>query len=293
MRSRTSTGVIVGLLLGVPASSTAATDAPRALDVLAFVVVEDEHQDGYDRSLFAEGVDDDGNGCDTRVEVLIRDTLDLPQIDPFGCHVLAGRWLSVYDDVTTTDPTLLDIDHVVALKEAWDSGAWRWGDQRRDDFANDLLDVRTLRAVTRVANQSKGDADPSNWLPPNEAFVCQYLADWIAIKVRWGLSMDQSEAGRIRNVLTERCPDQTIAPWPATAPWTPTLLSASVTTTTAAPVAIQPLVSGTCDASYPDVCIPPAPPDLDCGDVSYRRFTVLPPDPHGFDGDQNGVGCEG
>ena len=71
------------------------------------------------------------------------------------------------------------------------------------------------------------------------------------------------------------------------------LLATSATPTTTVPVTIQPLVSGTCDASYPDVCIPPAPPDLDCGDVSYRRFTVLPPDPHGFDGDQNGVGCEG
>jgi len=277
MRSRTSTGVIVGLLLGVPASSTAATDAPRALDVLAFVVVEDEHQDGYDRSLFAEGVDDDGNGCDTRVEVLIRDTLDLPQIDPFGCHVLAGRWLSVYDDVTTTDPTLLDVDHVVALKEAWDSGAWRWGDQRRDDFANNLLDVRTLRAVTRVANQSKGDADPSNWLPPNEAFVCQYLADWIAIKVRWGLSMDQSEAGRIRNVLTERCPDQTIAAWPATAPWIPTQSATTLP-------AIQPIVAET-NVYYANCSEARAAGDapLYRGDAGYRSA---------LDRDGDGVACE-
>ena len=65
-----------------------------------------------------------------------------------------------------------------------------------------------------------------------------------------------------------------------------------------APAAQEPAVvegppaGGGCDPSYPGVCIPPAPPDLDCGEVGFRRFQVLPPDPHGFDGDNDGVGCE-
>jgi len=96
-----------------------------ALAVLDFIRVENEHQDGYDRTLFAEGFDVDGDGCTTRAEVLIRGTLVLPQVDPFGCQVAAGEWLSVYDRVTVTDPALLQVDHVVALDEAWDSGAWR------------------------------------------------------------------------------------------------------------------------------------------------------------------------
>ena len=74
------------------------------------------------------------------------------------------------------------------------------------------LTPERLRAVTSSVNLSKGDKDPSNWLPPVN--VCGYLSDWIAIKLRWGLSMDQSEAGRIRNVITDQCPDLTIAPWP-------------------------------------------------------------------------------
>ncbi len=147
-----------------------------------------------------------------------------------------------------------------------------------------------MRAVTAASNASKGQADPSNWLPPNEAAVCAYLADWVAIKARWRLSMDQSEAGRIRNVLTDRCPDQTLAPWPATDPWIPTLTAVATTAVSQ----IQPAIGlGACDPSYPDVCIPPAPPDLDCGDIEFRRFTVLPPDPHQFDGNADGVGCEG
>jgi hypothetical protein len=93
------------------------------------------------------------------------------------------------------------IDHVVALKEAWDSGAWGWEAERRSAFGNDLEDVRSLRAVTGSVNQSKSAADPSNWIPP-------------------------------------------------------------------------------------------APPDLDCGEISLRRFDVVPPDPHDFDRDGDGVGCE-
>jgi hypothetical protein len=219
--------------------------------------------------------------------VLLRDAIGVAQTIE-GCEVFAGEWLSIYDGITVTDPGGVQVDHVVALKEAWDSGAWEWSPQRRSDFANDLDDDRTLRAVTGAVNDAKGDADPSNWIPPNETAVCGYLADWIAIKARWQLSMDQSEAGRIRNLLSDRCPDQTIAPWPATAPFIPQL--AAVPTTVVPQV--QPAV-GACDASYPDVCIPPAPPDLDCGDIPHRRFIVLPPDPHNFDGNHDGVGCEG
>ncbi len=206
----------------VSPTTSAVPGTQRALDVLALITVENEQQAGYQRDLFAEGLDVDGDSCATRDEVLIRETLVTPQVDPSGCGVLAGQWLSVYDGVTVTHPAVLEVDHVVALKEAWDSGAWQWDVARRAEFANDLVDARTLRAVTAHSNASKGQADPSNWLPSNEAFVCTYLADWIAIKARWELSMDQSEFGRIGNVLGERCPDQTIAPWPTTQPWTPT-----------------------------------------------------------------------
>lgn len=104
--------------------------------------------------------------------------------------------------------------------------------------------------------------------------------------------MDQSEAGRIRNQLTYRCPDQTIVPWPPTEPWVPDAGSGTGSPSATATVGVLPLLATPCDPAYPGVCIPPAPPDLDCADVSFRRFEVLAPDPHNFDSDGNGIGCE-
>ena len=267
--------------------STTVPGSLLALDVLALITVENEQQAGYDRDLFAYGDVVDPYGCRTRARVLIRDSITPAQVAFPGCAVIAGDWLSMYDGVMWSDPAELEVDHVVALKEAWDSGAWGWTAERRSAFGNDLEDPRSLRAVTGSVNQSKGAADPSNWIPPNSDFVCTYLSDWISIKARWGLSMDQSEFGRIRNLLTDRCPDQTIAPWPDTPPAGPPVTQPPVEVATPP----QP-PTGNCDPSYPTVCIPPPPPDLDCGDITFRRFTVLPPDPHRFDGNNDGVGCE-
>lgn len=252
-----------------------------ALDVLASIPVQAEQPSGYDRDLFGYPTIIENN-CDTRAKVLVRDSLTPAQVDPFGCAVVAGDWLSVYDAVIWSDPAELQIDHVVALKEAWDSGAWNWSAERRRAFANDLTDTRSLRAVTAGVNLSKGDRDPSNWLPPDSGFVCEYLADWVSIKARWSLSMDQSEHGRIRNLFNGICSGQLIKPW-GLAPHNSGDPTTTTTTTT--------VPSGNCDPSYPTVCIPPPPPDLDCADVPHRNFVVLQPDPHRFDGNKDGVGC--
>ncbi|MFZ9628612.1 MAG: HNH endonuclease family protein [Ilumatobacteraceae bacterium] len=194
------------------ATTPADTDPrPLALDVLAAITIENEHPDGYARDLFEHWIT--RNGCTTRESVLIRESLTYPQVDAVGCTVVAGDWLSVYDGAAWTDPSDLDIDHVVALKEAWDSGAWAWSAERRRAFANDLTDIRSLRAVTDNVNQSKSDADPSNWMPPLRTFWCTYLGDWVAIKARWQLSMDQSEWGRIKNLLGDECPGWRIDPF--------------------------------------------------------------------------------
>ena len=204
--------------------------ANDAKSVLASIKVENEYKSGYRRSLFVHWSDLDGNGCDTREEVLKRDSISKPQVDPYRCYVVAGDWYSKYDGKTLSDRSDVDIDHVVALKEAWDSGAWAWSMSQREAFANDLTDRRTLIAVTDRVNASKSDKDPSNWMPPLKSYWCTYLGDWISVKARWGLSMDQSEFGRIKNLLASDCSTLTIAGWGAV----PTLADLPTTSVNAA-----------------------------------------------------------
>lgn len=185
-----------------------------ALALLQTIRVENEYQVGYDRALFEHWRDIDGDGCDSRDQVLKRDSISLPQVDPVNCDVIAGDWVSPYDGARWSNPSDIDIDHVVALKEAWDSGAWAWSAAQRKAFANDTSDSRTLLAVTDSVNQSKSDKDPSNWLPPLQSYTCTYLGNWIAVKVRWNLSMDSSEYGRIKNLLQSTCISLNIAPIP-------------------------------------------------------------------------------
>jgi hypothetical protein len=185
-----------------------------ALALLQTIRVENEYPVGYDRALFDHWRDIDGDGCDSRDQVLKRDSISLPQVDPINCNVVAGDWVSPYDGARWSNPSDIDIDHVVALKEAWDSGAWAWSAAQRKAFANDTSDSRTLLAVTDSVNQSKSDKDPSNWLPPLQSYTCTYLGNWIAVKVRWNLSMDSSEFGRIKNLLQSTCSSLNIAPIP-------------------------------------------------------------------------------
>jgi len=184
-----------------------------ALQLLNTIVVMNEYSTGYDRDLFKHWIDADGDSCNTREEVLIAESLTPAQVDAFGCKVIEGDWLSPFDNVAHTVPTGLDIDHMVPLKEAWDSGAWAWTPLQRQLFANDLSDRRPLIAVTAGVNRSKGEKDPSNWLPPNSAYLCTYLSDWVAIKAQWKLSMDSSEHGRIKKILTTTCAGTPAAAW--------------------------------------------------------------------------------
>ena len=201
-----------------------------AKSVLSNIKVENEFKTGYKRSLFIHWADLDGNGCDTREEVLKRDSTSKPQVDPYRCYVVAGDWYSPYDGARSSDRGDVDIDHVVALKEAWDSGAWAWTESQRKAYANDMTDQRTLIAVTDRVNVSKSDKDPSNWMPPLRSYWCTYLGDWISVKARWNLSMDQSEFGRIKNLLNSDCSSLTIASWSA-APVASTISTVATTTT--------------------------------------------------------------
>jgi len=150
----------------------------------------------YDRSLYRHWIDADGDRLDTRHEVLVDESLIPPTVNSSG-RVTEGLWVGLYSGFVTTDPGSLQIDHMIPLAEAHRSGAHAWNSQRRQDFANDLEHPQALIAVKGGANASKGDRDPANWMPPNRSYWCRYLADWIAIKQRWELSIDQAEADAI------------------------------------------------------------------------------------------------
>ena len=207
------------MLLDVTGWFTNGAAAPGGLlpasSVLAALTVTPEYAGplAYDRALFPHWTA--SNGCTTREHVLIRDSTTPAQVNLTGCTVTAGNWYSPYDNATWTTPADVDIDHVVALSEAWDSGAYAWTTLARTRYANDLTDPRTLKAVTDNVNASKSDRDPTDWLPVNAGDTCTYIGDWISIKARWNLTIDTTEAATLNNLVNGTCTGLTIALWAA------------------------------------------------------------------------------
>jgi hypothetical protein len=169
--------------------------------LLAQLVIEEEFPSGYDRDLFSHWIDADRDGCNTRREVLIIEAVDPPTIGD-RCELIGGLWYSAFDGVTTDDDSSFDIDHMVALKEAWDSGAHAWDSDRRRAFANDLDLPEALIAVSSSSNRSKGADDPAEWLPPLRSYHCQYVNDWMVVKIKWELSVDAREFSALRTVAS-------------------------------------------------------------------------------------------
>ncbi|GAA1544506.1 HNH endonuclease family protein [Streptomyces albidochromogenes] len=121
------------------------------------------------------------------------------------CRLTGGTWWSYYDATTVSGPSGLDIDHVVPLAEAWDSGASAWTAQRREAYANDLGALTSLVGVTARSNRSKSDQDPTTWMPPVGEVHCQDAAEWTATKIRWNLAVDPQEEAELLD-LAEQCP---------------------------------------------------------------------------------------
>ena len=190
-RSRIATSVFTIAFLSIT--------SPAFADSVS-VVVTAEHISGYERTLFKHWIDADGDGCDTRKEVLIAEAVKPPTIGS-KCALIGGSWYSVYEGAAVTNSSSLDIDHFVPLAEAWRSGAWAWTAQQRQDFANDLDEPRALIAVSASKNRSKGDSDPAQWLPDLDR--CTYIQSWVNIKVRYALTFDPSEMKVIKGFISE------------------------------------------------------------------------------------------
>lgn len=154
---------------------------------------------GYSRAKFPHWRDT-GPNCDVRDTVLQRDGSNVKLSD---CNVVAGTWISFYDGDKLTDPAKVDIDHTVPLANAWRSGANKWDNDKRGDFANDLERPQLL-AVSASSNRSKGDQDPSTWKPEQESSWCEYAGDWIAVKHTWKLTVTTAEKSALDDML-QKC----------------------------------------------------------------------------------------
>lgn len=181
----------------VPGATARAGSRPLA----QLVVAPEADGDDYDRDEFKHWIDADGDGCSTRQEVLILESREEPGLDPARCRVTSGEWFSVYDALVVTRSSSLDIDHMVPLKEAWESTASTWTDEQREEFANDLDTPLALLAVTASTNRSKADRDPAGWKPPDSTFWCTYATAWVGVKTRWSLTADADELVALEEML--------------------------------------------------------------------------------------------
>lgn len=204
-RALTLSSLVLALLM-LPVAAYADDYSAPLRTAVADLGVATEVRTGYEREKFPLWIDADGDGCDTRNEILIAEADDPVSVGS-GCSLSGGRWFSYYDRVSWTDTSDIDIDHMVPLAEAWDSGARTWTTDTRQAYANDLGDYRTLVGVTDSVNQSKSDQDPAEWLP--EYDNCRYLREWVAVKQRWRLTVDSAEKAELTS-LAGGCTNTTI-----------------------------------------------------------------------------------
>lgn len=164
---------------------------------------------GYDRSLFGDGWGDIGY-CDTRNYILKRDLTNITWRSGENCMVATGVLRDPYTGKTinfvrgVSTSLKVQIDHVVAVSDAWQKGAQQWSGGKRIQFYNDPLN---LLAVDGPTNSAKGDSDAASWLPPNKAFRCPYVARQVAVKAKYGLWVTSAEKGAIASILST-CPAQ-------------------------------------------------------------------------------------
>jgi hypothetical protein len=195
------TAAAVAVALGQPAAVASPPEPPSAAEAAELLngltVAAEGSNDGYDRDKFPHWITQEGT-CNTREVVLKRDGTDVQTDDE--CRSVSGTWYSVYDDTTVSSADDIQIDHIVALSEAWHSGASEWTLDQREAFANDL-EHSQLIAVSGSSNQSKSDNDPAEWKPANQEVWCVYGREWIWVKSVYGLTVDEAEKAALEELL--------------------------------------------------------------------------------------------
>lgn len=308
--------LVIGGAVVLTAPADAVTVTVKLRSAIKTLPVASETHSGYNRDKFKYWVDADRDCRNTRAEVLRAES---KKAVTGKCAVRTGKWKSYYDGATWTRASDVDIDHMVPLAEAWDSGARKWDAARRQAYANDLGDARTLVAVTDNVKRSKGNRDPAQWLPNNGR--CRYVREWVAVKVRWSLTVDRAEkkalsrtASTCKNVtikvvrapasppnVVTPCPTPvpTVVPTPQPTP-TPTPMPTATPVATPSEPTPAPAMAGTV-YSAAAVCGPTPTPTpsvyfKNCDEVREAGKAPLlrgqPGYRSGLDGDNDGKACE-
>ncbi|MFF2317561.1 DUF1524 domain-containing protein [Arthrobacter sp. NPDC058097] len=279
--------------------------ATKAIDLLATLSVKGRApKTGYDRDLFGQAwADVDRNGCDTRNDILKRDLTGISYTNSVPCKVQSGTLADPYTGTTinflrgSATSSAVQIDHVVALSDAWQKGAQQLTTEQRTAFANDPLN---LQATDGPTNMQKGDGDAATWLPPNKVFRCEYVARQISVKATYRLWVTQAEHDAMARILGD-CSGQlaptnekvpaVAAPAPAPAPAPAVVQPAPAPAAPApAPVAPAPVVA---------VPVAPAPAAVYYANCAAARAAGAAPLHAGsagyrpaLDRDSDGVACE-
>ena len=200
------------LLLSGPGTSSFAVDSATsisAVDVLSGLAVKGRApKTGYARTQFGQAwADVDRNGCDTRNDILKRDLSDLVfKPGTRNCLVLSGTLVDRYSGETinfvrgNVTSMEVQIDHVVALSNAWQTGAFKLSVAQRTALANDPLN---LFAVKGRLNSQKSDGDAATWLPPLKSFRCAYVSQQITVKAKYGLWVTPPEKAAMVSILSK------------------------------------------------------------------------------------------
>lgn len=205
--------VVTSVVDPAPGGDSDTTAALATLDTLP--IRGRAPKTGYQRDLFGPAWSDDvtvadgHNGCDTRNDILRRDLVNVEiKPDTNGCVVQSGTLHDPYTGTTIEfrrgrgTSQKVQIDHVVALSDAWQKGAQGWDEATRRNFANDPAN---LQATDGPTNEQKGDGDAATWLPPNKSYRCTYVSRIVAVKAEYGLWVTQAEHDAIARVLSSGC----------------------------------------------------------------------------------------
>jgi hypothetical protein len=261
--------------ISVAAPKTQPAFATKAIDLLATLPVKGRApKTGYDRALFGQAwADVDRNGCDTRNDILKRDLAGITYTNSVPCKVQSGTLADPYTGTSisflrgTATSSAVQIDHVVALSDAWQKGAQQLTVEQRTAFANDPLNLQSTDGPT---NMKKGDGDAATWLPPNKGFRCEYVARQISVKATYSLWVTQAEHDAMARILSD-CSGQlapTNEPAPAAAPAPAPVPAPAVA---AAPAAPAPAAAVPAPAPAPVV---PAPAPAAPAAVYYANCTA-------------------